>query len=173
MGRMSQLLARSLTVVAVLLTTTGCGGFMSEVDQVRDPLTPEQAKTQVIDAARAAVSVLGIHATESWVTLVSCNDQGDAPFRGQAAVHFPAAPTVQSAKQDAEQFLDLLRKAGWTPNPKFHSSAPNVEKDGVTIILEAQGVGASARILTVLGQCRDVTTTKQARGGPEQFSVAG
>ncbi len=127
----------------------------------------------MINAARLAVSVLGIDATEAWVSLGSCNDQGDAPFRGQAAVHYPAAPTVQSAQQDAEQFLDKLREAGWTSNPDFHSNAPNVAKGRVTILLAVQGVGDSVQVLTVVGQCRDVTTTKQARGGLEQFSVAG
>lgn len=115
--------------------------------------------------------VLGIHATEAWVSLGSCNDQGDAPFRGQAAVHYPAAPTVQAAQQDAEHFLAQLHEAGWTSNPDFHNSAPNVEKDCVTIILEVQGVGDSVRILTVLGQCRDVTTTKHTRPRLEQFSI--
>ena len=144
---------------------------MSETGPVDQPLTPEQAKAQVIAASREVVTILGVPVTQAWVGLDSCNDQSEAPFRGTASVHYPPAATVQSAQQDADQYLDKLRQAGWIPNPDFHSSAPNAEKNGVTIIVEVQGVGDKVRVLTVLGQCRDVTTTKQTRGRVEQFDA--
>lgn len=48
-------------LLATALTATGCGVLtMREADHVKNPFSPEQAKTQAIDAAREVVSILGI-----------------------------------------------------------------------------------------------------------------
>jgi len=54
---------RSVSVAVAVIAAavvTGCGVFMNEVSQVRNPLSPEQAKAQVIEAARDLKAVLGI-----------------------------------------------------------------------------------------------------------------
>lgn len=144
---------------------------MSQANQLHDPLTPEQARAQVVAAARDVVAVLGIPAIQAWVGLESCNDQGEAPFRGAAAVHYPLAATTQAAQQDADVLLAQLRAVGWAANPNFHSNAASAEKDGVTVIFEAQGAGDTVRVVTLLGQCRDITTTNLTRGGMDPFPL--
>jgi hypothetical protein len=157
-------------LLATALTTTGCGVLMTrEVDQVRDPLTPEQAKSQAVEAAREIVSILGVRAKEAWVSLESCNDQGEAPFRGSAAVHYPKTANIDAHQADVTTFLQRLNDAGWTHSSDNHSGMPNVTKDGVTLYIQVQSSTAAARVLTVLGQCRDITTTKATRGKSEPF----
>lgn len=146
---------------------------MSDMSGVRDPLTPEQAKSQVIAAARDLKSVLGIPVTEAWAFLSSCNDQGEPPFRGQGAVHYPLAESRDDALAETAGFMRKLQGAGWTVLPPEYQGGQSVsaEKDGVTVRFEAQGASSKGRVITVLGQCRDVTTTKATQG--DWQSIAG
>lgn len=139
---------------------------MSEESGVGDPLTPEQAKAQVTDAARELKSVLGIPVTEASVFLSSCNDQGEPPFRGQAAVHYPLARSREDALAETAGFLHNLEAAGWTVLPPEYKGGQSMaaEKDGVTVRFEVQGASSKGRVITMLGQCRDITTTKANQG---------
>lgn len=139
---------------------------MSEQSQVRDPLTPDQAKDQVIGAVRELTSVLGIPVTEAWAYLSSCNDQGEAPFRGQGVVHYPLARSREDALAETAGFLQTLEKAGWTVLPAdYKGIAPTTaEKNGVRVVFEVQGNFNGGRVITLLGECRDVTTTKATQG---------
>lgn len=128
------------------------------------PLTPAQAKEQVIAAVRELVTALGIPVREAWVGLDSCNDQGDGPFRGRAAVHYPAAPSRAEAQEQTAFFLQQLRAAGWECHPPLAAQAPAAEKSGATAVFEVQADSDPVRVITVLGQCRDLTTTKASRG---------
>ena len=151
---------------------TGCGAFMSEDSQVRDPFTPEQAKDQVIGSVRELTSVLSIPVTDAWAYLSSCNDQGEAPFRGQAAVHYPLARSREDALAETAGFLKTLEKAGWRVLPPEYEGGQSVsaEKDGVTVRFEVQGASSKGRVITMLGQCRDVTTTKATQGDWQPIS---
>ena len=136
---------------------------------LRTPFTPEQAKAQVVDAANEIVSVtnLPIVKGKSRVYLDSCNDQGEAPFRGSATIWYSLAPSLQAAQSDTAAFLQALEKAGWTVRPNEYGGPPmSAEKNGVTADFEVQGTpsqGTAARGITVRGECRDVTTTKKNR----------
>jgi hypothetical protein len=142
---------------------------------LRTPFTPEQAKAQVIDAAKEIVSVTNLPVVkgESVVYLNSCNDQGEAPFRGTAVIWYSLASSAQAAQNDTATFLRTLEGAGWTVLPPNYPGRPTItaQKDGVTVRFEVQGVGEEARIITVEGECRDVTTTKETR--PEGEPIPG
>jgi hypothetical protein len=142
---------------------------MSEVDQVRDPLTPDEARAQVIATARELKTLLGIPVLGALAGLSSCNDQGEAPFRGRGAVHYPLARSREEALTETVGFLKTLEGAGWTILPPDYKGGQSVsaERNGVRVIFEVQGGGNQARGITVLGQCRDVTTTKATQGKME------
>ena len=144
---------------------------------LRTPFTPEQAKAQVVDAAKEIVSVTNLPVVKgkSWVYLDSCNDQGEAPFRGTAVIWYSLAPSRQAAQADTAAFLQALEKAGWTVLPPNYQGRPTItaQKDGVTVRFEVQGTpseGTAARGITVRGECRDVTTTKETRPDGEPIS---
>jgi hypothetical protein len=130
---------------------------------LRTPFTPEQAKAQVVDAANEIVSVtnLPIVKGKSRVYLDSCNDQGEAPFRGSATIWYSLAPSRQAAQADTAAFLQALEYGG----PPM-----SAEKNGVTADFHVQGQGTAARGITVRGECRDVTTTKETRPDGEPIS---
>lgn len=140
---------------------------------LRTPFTPEQAKAQVVDAAKEIVSVTNLPVVKgkSWVYLDSCNDQGEAPFRGTAVIWYSLASSAQAAQSDTAAFLQALEKAGWTVLPPNYQGRPTItaQKDGVTVRFEVQGTGTAARGITVRGECRDVTTTKETRPDGEQI----
>jgi hypothetical protein len=162
-------MTRSLSVAVAVIAAavvTGCGVFMNEVSQVRNPLSPEQTKAQVIEAARELKTVLGIPVQGAWAGLSSCNDQGEAPFRGRGAVHYPLAGSREDALSETAEFLRALEGAGWTILPADYKGMPprGAEKDGVRVIFEVQGSGELGRVITLLGECRDITTTKPPGG---------
>ncbi len=131
---------------------------------LRDPLTPDQAKAQVIDAAREVTALLGIRVVGAWGGLESCNDQNEAPFSGSAAVHYPLAPGREEARAQTAEFLNTLQAAGWTLEADRLTPPREVRKNGVRVIFEAQGASNVARVITLLGECRDITTTNPSWG---------
>lgn len=169
--RWTLLILGAVAAIALsLFATQRIGGLMNPYELgLRTPFTPEQAKAQVVDAAKEIVSVtnLPIVKGKSRVYLDSCNDQGEAPFRGTAVIWYSLAPSLQAAQSDTAAFLQALEKAGWTVRPNEYGGPPmSAEKNGVTADFEVQGTpsqGTAARGITVRGECRDVTTTKKNR----------
>lgn len=49
---------------------------------VSDPITPGQSKARVVDAAESIVGILDLPVESAIFWRSSCNDQGEAPFRG-------------------------------------------------------------------------------------------
>jgi hypothetical protein len=49
---------------------------------VLNPMSPQEARRQVIDVSRQVASDLGGEVVEAEFGYDSCNDQGEAPFRG-------------------------------------------------------------------------------------------
>src|SRR6201988_4672334 len=98
-------------------------------------MPPSQARTQVVDAARDIVQALHADVTEATFSYESCNDQGEAPFRGVVALSFwmPGAPHNQAA--DPQTVIEGLVAGGWSPDSDFVSHGPTLRKNGVNIIL--------------------------------------
>ena len=172
--RWTLLILGAVAAIALsLFATQRIGGLMNPYELgLRTPFTPEQAKAQVVDAAKEIVSVTNLPVVkgESVVYLDSCNDQGEAPFRGTAVIWYSLAPSRQAAQADTAAFLQALEKAGWTVRPNEYGGPPmSAEKNGVTADFHVQGQGTAARGITVRGECRDVTTTKETRPDGEQI----
>ncbi|ORW82391.1 hypothetical protein AWC25_02515 [Mycobacterium sherrisii] len=130
---------------------------------MRNPISPEQARAQAVDAARGIVSTLHAQVTEATFSYESCNDQGAPPFRGVAKVAFwlPGVPHNQPA--DAEAVITALGAGGWRTDSDFKSHAPTLRKDNINVILTVApsppaGVelNSHARV-DVNGECRDTS----------------
>ena len=147
-------------IVAASLVLSGCGG--SEV--VRDPITAQQARSEVIDAARDIATIL--HAdmadiAEAKFSYESCNDQGDPPFRGKVdlLLWMPGVPHNQPA--DTKAVIGTLTAHGWSTDSDFVSHSPTLRKDMInTIVTVAHprhpGDTLGAHFLAqVYGECRD------------------
>jgi hypothetical protein len=169
-GRSKTQVATVIAVAAALMS--GCGVVSSiKNDGVSDPLTPEQSKAQVIDAATELVGVLHLTVSEPAFWHASCNDQGDAPFRGQMRIGYPLAANSEASDAEIAQMVQTLETKGWSPDSEFHSHGATLKKNGVVAVLGPQAVGDSTRSLELFGECRDVTTTKETKGSVEVVTL--
>ena len=138
---------------------------------VSNPLTPEQSKAQVIDAAKEIVGFLDLQVARPVFWHASCNDQGDAPFRGQMMITYPLPSNVEAANAAVAQLVQRLRNQGWTTDSEFKSHGATLKKSGVVAVLGARPLDAKGT-LELSGECRDVTTTKDTKGGTEVVNLA-
>src|SRR4051794_10966846 len=93
-----------------------------------EALTPEQSKAQVIDAAKEIVGLLHLQVARPVFWHASCNDQGDAPFRGQTMITYPLPSNVDAANAAVAQLVQRLQSQGWTTDSEFKSHGATLKK---------------------------------------------
>jgi hypothetical protein len=163
--------AIAAAMVAATLVS-GCGvvsGIMN--DGVSNPITPEESKAQVIDAAKDIVSILDLPVETAVFWRSSCNDQGEAPFRGRMRIAYPLAPSLEESDAEVAQMIQQLQTKGWTTDSDVHTHGTALTKNGVGANFWPQSVSDTTRSLELLGECRDVTTTKQTAGNNEHIDL--
>ncbi|MCW2554084.1 MAG: hypothetical protein QOE74_5766 [Mycobacterium sp.] len=167
----SAIVATAVALMAALVS--GCGAVSSiKNDDVANPLTPEQSKAQVIDAANEIVSTLKLSVIEPAFWHASCNDQGDAPFRGQMMIGYPLAASFEASDAEVAQMVQHLQSTGWTTDPDFHTHGTALKKNEVTAVFGPQNASDPTRSLELFGECRDVTTTKDTKGSTTIVDLA-
>jgi hypothetical protein len=139
---------------------------------VSDPMTPEQSKAQVVDAAREIVNALSLHIVSASFEHSSCNDDGVAPFRGVVSISYPLAPNFEQSDAEVAKMVQHLQSIGWTGDPEFHSHGTVLKKNNVTAVFRPQNVSSPNRGIEVSGQCRDMTTTKDTKGSDEKIALS-
>ncbi|MCV7259728.1 hypothetical protein [Mycobacterium shimoidei] len=138
---------------------------------VTNPMTPEQSKTQVVDAAREIVHALGLHVTDAFFWPSSCNDQGDPPFRGRLTISYPPASSFEASEAEIADMVQRLQSLGWAGDPDLHSHGSVLKKNNVVATFYP-GTAEKYPAVDLLGECRDVTTTKQTRGSTEAVNLS-
>ncbi|HWF29107.1 MAG TPA: hypothetical protein VG327_12125 [Mycobacterium sp.] len=127
------------------------------------PMPALQARAQVVDAARDIVNALHAQVTEATFSYESCNDQGEAPFRGVVDLSFWMPDVPHNKPADPQAVIKGLVADGWSTNSDFVSHGPTLRKNGVNIILTiapnpppsvdlVRHVGAD-----INGECRDTS----------------
>jgi hypothetical protein len=147
--------AAAAVIIGLPLALAGCG------DIVLDPISPQQARAEVVDAARDIVSALHAEVTEARFRYESCNDQGEPPFRGVVRMAFwmPGVPHDQPV--NPQTVIKALLADGWSTDPRLISHSPTLRKGKVNIILGVvprppAGVKLNSHVGVKLdGQCRD------------------
>jgi hypothetical protein len=152
-------------VVAASLALSACGGG----EAVSDPLTPQGARAQVIDAARDIVTILHAEIAEATFSYESCNDQGDPPFRGAVTLRLWMPGTPHDQAVDPKTVIQSLTSHGWSTNSDFHSHSPAVRKNNIDTIVTVihqpppgQKIGAHV-VAQVDGECRDTVDHRTDR----------
>jgi hypothetical protein len=163
---------RVATVLALVTVAAipigGCEKVSSMTNGgVSDPLTPDQSKAQVIDAAKEIVRILDLEPVEPAFWRASCNDQGDAPFRGQMRIGYPLTSSPEASQTAIAHMAERLQANGWTTASDFASHGTTLQKNGVVAVFGPQAAGDATQSLELFGECRDVTTTKQDKGVPQ------
>lgn len=146
---------RGIVAAGAVAALTGCGVGMPEP---LTPLTPEQSRAQVIEAATDIVSTLNLPVLRAAVWHGACHDNGAGPFRGQMRIYYPLAANAEQSEAEIAEMVAVLVANGWSGDPDFRSHSPVVTKNNVTAIFRGQIAGVSTRGIEVLGECRDVTT---------------
>lgn len=129
-------------------------------NEVSDPVTPEQSKAQVLDAATDLVGTLNLPVVEAFFWHSSCNDQGEAPFRGQVRIAYPPAASFEESGEEITRMAAQLQASGWSPDPEFKSHGTVLKKNNVIAVLGPQNASNPNRDIQIYGECRDTTTTK-------------
>jgi hypothetical protein len=148
-------LSRSAAAAAVI------GFALSGCAEVTEPITPEQARAEVIDAARDITSILHADVTEATFSYESCNDQGEPPFRGVVDMSFWVPGVPHDEPVDAARVIQPLTAHGWSTDSDFISHSPTLRKDKINIILTVvprppAGVKVHSHVgVKADGQCRD------------------
>ncbi len=145
-----------LAATAALLS--GCATVFGS--GVSDPLTPEQSREQVVDAARDLVNTVQLQPASEIFYRSSCNDQNEAPFRGVVRISYPKAVSFEASDAEVAQMVTQLEAHGWTGDSDFKTHGSVVQKNKVVAVLEPQNVSTPNRGITLYGECRDMTSTK-------------
>lgn len=137
----------------MLIAVLAAGGCS---DAVTNPLSPEQARAQVMDAARQIVSTLGADVVSADFFFDSCSDQGRGPYRGRVKFWFWMPGDHGTAVAPAA-VIDPLTASGWQSDSDAKSHAPTLKRDGVDAIVTVapQPAGNGHAGVDVLGECRD------------------
>lgn len=175
MGHREKVSVRANLFIAVVMTvaalTSGCDAVSSKSYGVSDPLTPEQSKTQVVDAAREIVQTLKLDTSAVVFRRSSCNDQHEAPFRGVVRIKYPLASSFEASGSEVEQMVQQLKSNGWGENTDFKTHASSLAKNQVVAVFNPQAKGTVNRSIELYGECRDVTTTKDSAGTTEHVDL--
>ena len=156
-------------VVAGLLTVVlqSCSSIRNLSEGGPHPMTPDESRAQVVNAAREIVATLGLKTVTGHFSRESCNDQAVAPFRGVVGLDYDHAPTLEASQAQIEQMVASLKQHGWGASGDFHSHSPAVSKQGVTALFDVfspvQNAGGS---ITIYGECRDMTTKQNVPPEP-------
>lgn len=140
-------------------------------DGVSNPITPEQSKAQVVDAAKDIVSILNLPVQSAIFWRSSCNDQGEAPFRGRVLISLPLASSLDASDAEVAQWTQQLQTEGWTTDSTAHTHGTALTKNSVAVDFWPQSTARTIRGVELLGECRDLTTTKQTAGGNEDIDL--
>jgi len=154
-----RLLLATATAVAMV---SGCTMVNKLKDGVSNPMTPEEAKSQAIAAARDVVKTLRLKDVGATFRFEACSDEGKPPFRGLVQIDYAHAPTYEGSQAEVAAFAEDLRRAGWSSDSGFASHATSLAKDNIVTVLRPYAPNGSGGI-EVRGECRDVTDHRDGR----------
>lgn len=153
--------SRAVTAAAIVAAlVSGCDVVNPLNNDVPNPMTPEQSKTQVVDAAKEVVATLNLPVVDAVFWHSSCNDQGEAPFRGQIRIDYPPAPSFAESGEEVAQMAQRLEDRGWSTDTDFRSQGTVLKKNNVVVVLGPQNASVPTRDIQFFGECRDLTTAK-------------
>jgi hypothetical protein len=145
-----------LATVTAVATVSGCAMVNKLKDGVSDPMTPEEAKSQTVAAARDVVKTLRLKDVGATFRYEACSDEGKPPYRGLVQIDYAHASTYEASAAEVALFVEELKRDGWSTDSGFVSHAPSLAKNNVVTLLRPYAPNGSGGI-EVRGECRDVT----------------
>jgi hypothetical protein len=97
-------------------------------NDVSNPMTPDQSKAQVLDAARDIVGTLHVKIVNATFYRSSCNNQHEAPFRGVVSIDYPPAASFEESDAEVATMTQRVQSTGWTGDTEFSSTRPDRQR---------------------------------------------
>jgi len=166
--------ATGLLAATFVVTLTLSAGFIglhrfrdmqgAAVAPPANPMSDQQSKLQVLDAARELATAGRLKQTRASYLLMSCQNASDPPYQGAIRLNF-AIPGLKDTPQYFGDMATAFTTSGWAnQNPAGQTQArPTFTKDGVTAIYFADPDTAGRATMQIYGECRNVTNH---RGDP-------
>ncbi len=145
-----------MATAAAVAMVSGCAVGSKLNDGVSNPMTPDEAKAQVVAAARVVVKTLQLKDVGATFRFEACSDEGKPPYRGLVQIDYAHAPTYEGSQAEVQAFAETLKRNGWSGDSGFASHATSVAKDNVVTLLRPYAPNGSGGI-EIRGECRDVT----------------
>ncbi|QUR69788.1 hypothetical protein F6B93_13135 [Mycobacterium spongiae] len=136
-----------------------------DTDDPAQPLSDDQARTQVVSAAKQITALVNLPDMYASFAFRSCNDQADPPYRGVVEMSFTLPlddSSGVSAAVNPDSYFDQIAARmlshGWSsgPPPGLHPYGHVINQDGVMAIMTAGPNTGWARI-QIYGECRNMT----------------
>lgn len=148
-------------LVLVLSIALGGCSLMSphrhDIDHPPNPLPDDQAEAQVVDAATQIAHLVNLPDMYGGFAFESCNDQGDAPYRGVVEMSFKL-PVEAEPGAFFEQIAATMVAHGWAdgPPPGLRPNGRVINKSGVMAVMSSGPSPGWSRI-QLYGECRNMT----------------
>ncbi len=154
-ARVVTLLVASLAAVVIAGAIFIALRSRNPLEHPSHPLSDEQTKSQVIEAAREIVAVAGLRNPWGGYLLMSCKNRSDPPYQGAVYVTFD----LPKSHDYFDQVATAVAPRGWQKGlpPNQYPRGTTLSKDGVTAIVYQDPDHAGHGIMRVYGECRDVT----------------
>ena len=168
---MNRALCAVITIAAATVLA-GCDTLNALANGVLHPMTPQQSRSQVVDAA-AEVSLLIAKPIESaYFWHGSCSDGDQGPFRGEVRISYRPPADPRAAAAEFEDMTQRLRRGGWAADSDFLSHSTALKKGAVNALLSPPDASVGMASVELLGECRDTTTTKATKGDVEDLRLS-
>ncbi|WP_155930359.1 hypothetical protein [Mycolicibacterium sp. CBMA 234] len=162
---------RAVTLIAAATLLAGCDTVNALINGVTNPMTPEQARSQVVDAATDVSHLIAKPVESAYFWHESCSDGDQGPFRGAVRISYQPPADPQAAAAAFDDMTQRLRQGGWAADSDFKSHATTLKKSGVDASLSPGHAGVPVASVMLYGECRDTTTTKATKGDGETLQL--
>ena len=165
---------RSLRIAILCAAATllaGCDTLNALANGVLHPMTPQQSRSQVIDAATEVSQLIAKPIESVYFWHGSCSDGDQGPFRGEVRISYRPPADPQAAAAQFEDMTQRLRRGGWSADSDFLSHSTALKKGAVNALLSPPDASVAMASVELLGECRDTTTTKATKGDVETLRI--
>lgn len=143
------------------------------VDPVAQPLTDEQAKTQVLEPAREIVGTGRLSGVSASYLLMSCTNTDEPPYQGAIYLNFTVPGVLETPKYFGSIAAAMAAK-GWIEGlpPNRHPGGRTFTRNGVTVIYFRTDDHTDRATMQIYGECRDTTDHRMDATGWVDITAA-
>jgi hypothetical protein len=134
------------------------------------PMTDEQSRDQVVEAARQVVTTTGLRDVTAGYVFLSCSTEHDPPY--QAAVYLNFTLSESNSVGHIREIAGALLAHGWQEAPSMGEHfGPKLTRDAVTSTFHKNPDKAGFGTMRIYGECRNMADHRN--DNPAWTDIAG